>query len=66
MQNVVSKIKITHCIKVYKCYDNPIMYQTNCVSIGILEHMLQYTIEEKDLKTIAIFKIKIKNVNATW
>lgn len=50
-----------YCIEIYKCSDNPILYQTDCVTIGILKNMLAYTKKEKNLKTIAIFKIKLKN-----
>jgi len=54
------RIKPEYCIEVYKCYDNPILYQTNCVMIENLKSMLAYTKKEKNLKTYAIFKIKLK------
>jgi hypothetical protein len=47
-------------IEVYKIYDNSITFQSFCTPIDFLEDMLEYTEHDKDLKTIAIFKIKLK------
>lgn len=54
------KIIFDLCIEVYKIYDNPITFQGYCNPIDFLEDMLSYTEHDKDLKTIAIFKIKLK------
>lgn len=57
------RITPEYCIELYKSYDNPILYQTSCVMIGCLKNMLAYTKKTKYLKTFAIFKIKLKNLN---
>ena len=54
------KIKQKYCIEIYKIYDNPITYQSFCNPIEYLKDMLAYTEQDEALKTIAIFKIKLK------
>jgi len=54
------KIIQKYCIEVYKVYNDPITYQSLCNNIECLKDMLAYTEQDKDLKTIAIFKIKLK------
>lgn len=60
MQNVISEIKATHFIEMI-VGDSKKNYQT-CSPISILDFALNLTHSISCLKTIAIFKIKLKNV----
>ena len=59
MQKVVSRINATHFIEMYIGTCTKTIYQY-CFTINLLEIALENTKQESKLKTIAIFKIKLK------
>ncbi len=59
MQKVVSRINATHFIEMYIGTYTKTIYQY-CFTINLLDFALESTKLKFDLKTIAIFKIKLK------
>jgi len=60
MQNVISRIKATHFIEIYKGMYSKEIYQQSCYEIIFLDFSLKCTEKTANLKTIGIFKIKLK------
>jgi len=59
MRNVVGRIKADYFIEVYQI--NQSVYNGNCYPIISIDDILQETKKDDKFKTIAIFKIKLKN-----
>ena len=59
MQNVISRIKATHFIEIIKGKYTNSIYQ-DCYEIMYIDYKLKQTDKAKSLKTIAVFKIKLK------